>query len=115
LRYTEPTGGYTGTARGCRGKPEGVAGIEIRWALLDHYPARVAELSNSAFDTASPWVKDFDEADRDKRVYYCGRWEVPAEGARGLSGKLRRRLCRNIPRECFRRGKGLHFTENQYT
>ncbi|MDR2419591.1 MAG: hypothetical protein LBD79_11160 [Treponema sp.] len=72
-----------------RGKPDGVAGIEIRWAILDHYPTSVEdELIKSSFDTASPWVNDFDEADRGKRVYYCGRWEAPAEGGKGPFGEI---------------------------
>jgi hypothetical protein len=71
-----------------RGKPEGVAGIEIRWAILDHYPATNKELINSGFDTASPWVNEFDEADRGKKVYYCGRWEIPTEGGKGPLGEI---------------------------
>jgi hypothetical protein len=72
-----------------RGKPAGVAGVEIRWAILDHYPVSVEEeLFKSGFDTASPWVNDFDEADRGKKVYYCGRWEAPAEGGKGPFGEV---------------------------
>jgi hypothetical protein len=71
-----------------RGKPEGVAGIEIRWAVLDHYPATVKELINSGFDTASPWMNEFDEADRGKKAYYCGRWEAPVEGGKGPFGEI---------------------------
>jgi hypothetical protein len=49
----------------------GVAGVELRWAILDHYPADVAEeLVKSGYGTASPWVNDFDEADRGRKVYY---------------------------------------------
>jgi hypothetical protein len=75
-----------GTER--RGKPPHVAGIEIRHAILDHYPVSVDELVNSDFDTASPFVKDYDEADRGKRVYYCGRWEIPKEGGKGPFGEI---------------------------
>jgi hypothetical protein len=71
-----------------RGKPPHVAGIEIRSAILDHYPASVDELVNSDFDTASPFVKDYTEADRGKRVYYCGRWEIPREGGKGPFGEI---------------------------
>jgi hypothetical protein len=58
-----------------RGKPHGVHGAEIRWAMLDRAPVSVEELSRSDFDTASPFTLKFDEADRGKRVYYCLRWE----------------------------------------
>jgi hypothetical protein len=72
-----------------RGRPAGVAGIEIRWAILDHYPVSVeTELFKSSYDTASPWVNDFDEADRGKKVYYCGRWEAPTEGVKGPFGEV---------------------------
>jgi hypothetical protein len=71
-----------------RGKPEHVKGIEIRWAMLDHYPQSIEELIHSDFDTASPWEKTFDESDRGKRVYYCGRWEMPSEGIKCPFGEI---------------------------
>jgi hypothetical protein len=72
-----------------RGKPEGVARIEIRRAILDRYPVSVEEeLVKSGYDTASPWVNDFDEADRGKKVYDCGRWEGLTEGAKGPFGEV---------------------------
>jgi hypothetical protein len=58
-----------------RGKPHGIHGAEIRWALLDHEPLTVEELINSAFDTASPFTLEFNESQRGKRVYFCLRWE----------------------------------------
>jgi hypothetical protein len=59
-----------------RGKPHGVHGAEIRWAILDHTPALVDELSNSDFDTASPFTLKFDERQRGQKVYFCLRWET---------------------------------------
>jgi hypothetical protein len=59
-----------------RGKPHGVHGAEIRWAILDHAPALVDELSNSDFDTASPFTLKFDEGQRGQKVYFCLRWET---------------------------------------
>ena len=59
-----------------RGKPHGVHGAEIRWALLDHAPASVDELTNSDFDTASPLTLKFDESQRGQRMYFCLRWET---------------------------------------
>jgi hypothetical protein len=32
-------------------------------------------LVHSDFDTTSPCILKFDEADRGKRVYFCLRWE----------------------------------------
>jgi hypothetical protein len=58
-----------------RGKPRGVHGAEIRWAILDHAPLSVAELLNSDFDTASPFTLVFDESQRGQRLYFCLRWE----------------------------------------
>jgi hypothetical protein len=56
-----------------RGKPHGVHGAEIRWALLDHPPKSVEDLINSDFDTATPYTLKFDETDRGKRLYFCLR------------------------------------------
>jgi hypothetical protein len=61
-----------------RGKPYGVHGAEIRWALLDHVPVSVNELTNSDFDTASPFTLKFDENQRGLKVYFCLRWESTA-------------------------------------
>jgi hypothetical protein len=58
-----------------RGKPHGVHGAEIRWAILDHAPASEEELAHSDFDTASPFTLKFDENQRGERVYFCLRWE----------------------------------------
>jgi hypothetical protein len=58
-----------------RRKPRGVHGAEIRWAILDRAPLSVKELTNSDFDTASPFTLVFDESDRGKRLYFCLRWE----------------------------------------
>ncbi|GMO51924.1 MAG: hypothetical protein Pg6C_17030 [Treponemataceae bacterium] len=59
-----------------RGKPHGVHGAEIRWALLNHAPASVDEIVNSGFDTASPFTLRFDEGQRGQKVYFCLRWET---------------------------------------
>ncbi|MDR0636498.1 MAG: hypothetical protein LBF87_05400 [Treponema sp.] len=58
-----------------RGKPHGIHGAEIRWSILDHTPASVDELTNSDFDTASPFTLKFDETQRGQRLYFCLRWE----------------------------------------
>jgi hypothetical protein len=66
-----------------RGKPRGVHGIEVRWAVLDRPPQNEEELIHSAFDTRSPLVLEFREEDRGKRVYLAGRWEIEREGKKG--------------------------------
>ncbi|MDR2738730.1 MAG: hypothetical protein LBB68_02730 [Treponema sp.] len=58
-----------------RGKPHGVHGAEIRWAVLDRPPVSEKEIVNSDFDTASPFTLRFDESDRGRRLYFCLRWE----------------------------------------
>jgi hypothetical protein len=74
---------YKDEKSGRRGKPAGVHGIEIRWAILDHPPTSIKELINSAFDTNSPLILEFDEQDRGKRVYMAGCWEIAREGEKG--------------------------------
>jgi hypothetical protein len=75
-----------GSAR--RGKPKDVHGIEVCWAILDHPPASIKELINSAFDTESPLILEFGEEDRGKRVYLVGRWEIEREGVKGDFGEI---------------------------
>ena len=70
-----------------RGKPAHVHGLELRWALLDAPPASVAELTNSAFDTASPYTFTFDETERGKALYLCSRWENNT-GGKGPWGEI---------------------------
>jgi hypothetical protein len=80
---------YHDSETGGRGKPAGVHGIEIRWALLDHFPTDIeGELTQSAFDTASPCVLKFAEHERGKRVYMCGRWEIQREGEKASFGEI---------------------------
>jgi hypothetical protein len=71
-----------------RGKPKGVHGIEVRWAILDHPPAHEKELINSSFDTKPPLTLEFDESDRGKHIYLCGRWEIEREGEKGPFGAV---------------------------
>jgi hypothetical protein len=71
-----------------RGKPKNVHGIEIRWAILDHVPSSIEELINVSFDTNPPLTLVFDEADRGKRVYLCGSWEIEREGEKGPPGAI---------------------------
>jgi hypothetical protein len=79
---------YHDSVSGKRGKPPHVHGIEIRWVILDHFPADIIELTQSAFDTASPCVLKFAEHERGLRVYMCGRWEIEREGEKGSFGEI---------------------------
>jgi hypothetical protein len=79
---------YWDAESGGRGKPTDVHGIEVRWAILDHEPTGEEELTHSAFDTRSPLTLTFGEADRGKRVYMAGRWEIEREGEKGPMGEI---------------------------
>jgi hypothetical protein len=70
-----------------RGKPAHVHGVELRWALLDHAPVSVEDLSHSAFDTASPYTFSFGETDRGRALYLCPRWENN-KGDKGPWGEI---------------------------
>ncbi|MDR1326143.1 MAG: hypothetical protein LBK00_08930 [Treponema sp.] len=74
---------YKDEKSGRRGKPDGVHGLEVCWAILDHPPMSIEELIHSAFDTKSPLILEFDEQDRGKRVYMVGCWEIAREGEKG--------------------------------
>jgi hypothetical protein len=67
--------GLTGKKIILRGKPKGVRGSEVRWAILDHEPLSIEELHESAFSTKSPFDFEFGEEDRGKIFYFCIRWE----------------------------------------
>jgi hypothetical protein len=68
--------------------PPGRSQDEVRWAILDHPPADLKELINSTFDTNSPLTLEFEEHERGKHVYLCGRWEIQREGEKGPDGAI---------------------------
>lgn len=70
-----------------RAKPHGVHGIEIRWAILSVPPADVSELTNSSFDTHSPFTLDFTERQRGQIIWFCMRWEN-STGQKGPWGEI---------------------------
>jgi hypothetical protein len=61
--------------RAKRGKPDGVHGAKIGYALLDTPPATVDDLVRSAFDPHSPFKLSFQENERGKALYFALRWE----------------------------------------
>jgi hypothetical protein len=71
-----------------RGKPKGVHGIAVNWAILDHPPASIDELNNFAFDTNPPLTLTFDESQRGKHIYLAAAWEIEREGEKGPYGPI---------------------------
>ncbi|MDR2898359.1 MAG: hypothetical protein LBU99_06030, partial [Spirochaetaceae bacterium] len=73
------------------GKPEGVRGIEFKWAILDTPPVSLDDLIHSAVDTATPHTFEFDERDRGKSLYICPRWEN-TRGQKGPWGEIEKAI-----------------------
>ncbi|MDR1215117.1 MAG: hypothetical protein LBK25_00375 [Treponema sp.] len=62
------------------GKPAGVHGAEIRWAVRDQHdvkdpPIEPTDLANSSFATKSPHTMEFSGAERGQTLDLCLRWE----------------------------------------
>jgi hypothetical protein len=70
-----------------KAKPKGQHGAEIRWAILESPPQSVKDLTNSAFDTNSPFSLEFDDTERGKTAYFCLRWEN-TRGEKGPWGEI---------------------------
>jgi hypothetical protein len=79
---------YRDEGSGRRGKPAGVHGVEVKWAILDAPPSDISELANSSFDTKPPLFIEFAEHERGKKVFLCGRWEISREGEKGPFGDI---------------------------
>jgi hypothetical protein len=58
-----------------KAKPHGQHGAEICWIISDTPIVDMAELTNSVFDTHTPFTLDFEGHERGKTVYFCLRWE----------------------------------------
>ncbi|KAA6302013.1 MAG: hypothetical protein EZS26_001829 [Candidatus Ordinivivax streblomastigis] len=56
-------------------KPHGVHGVNLGWAILDSPPEKWTELTNSAFDTKTPYHFSFDGDSKGKTLYIALRWE----------------------------------------
>ncbi|MDR0873624.1 MAG: hypothetical protein LBN27_09220 [Prevotellaceae bacterium] len=82
---------YTDSHTGKRGKPHGVAGAVIRWAILPEPPIDVEDLRNSILDTATPFSLDFREDERHQTVYFCLAWQN-TRGERGVWGEIIRAI-----------------------
>jgi hypothetical protein len=78
---------YVDSHTGKKGKPKGVAGAVIHWAILPAPPKDYAELYNSVLHTNSPLVLDFTEEQRDKTVYFRFAWQN-VRGEKGAYGEI---------------------------
>lgn len=56
-------------------KPKGVHGAEIAWEILDTSPENWKQLTNSSFDTHTPFRLSFEGEERGKKLYFSLRWE----------------------------------------
>jgi hypothetical protein len=63
--------------------------LQFAKQIASHPPKNIeAELFNSSFDTESPLILTFEEADRGKQLYLTGRWEIEREGIKGEFGDI---------------------------
>jgi hypothetical protein len=58
-----------------KARPYGMDGAVIYWAILDHAPSGIGELTNSVLATRTPHILEFTEQDRGKTVYIAMRWQ----------------------------------------
>jgi hypothetical protein len=70
-----------------KAKPYGVDGAVIYWAILDHVPSSLEELTNSVLATRTPYVLEFTEQDRGKTVYIAMRWQNE-KGRKGPASEI---------------------------
>jgi hypothetical protein len=77
-----------------KAKPAGVHGAEIRWMVADApQSVRLEDLVYVTFDTRTPFILDFHEEERGKRLYFALRWE----NSRGVKGPFSPIQNANIP------------------
>ena len=67
-------------------KPKGIHGAEIKWLIADEKPT-VDQLTNSTFDTRTPYTLIFNDEQRAKTVWICARWEN-TRGEKGPWGDM---------------------------
>jgi hypothetical protein len=70
-----------------RGKPDGVHGAEVAWAILASPPVNWTDLDRSTFDTRSPLRLTFEGKERGKTLYFAIRWEN-TRGEKGPWGEI---------------------------
>jgi hypothetical protein len=71
-----------------KAKPAGVHGAEIRWNVFDaQQEVYLDDLTNSSFDTNSPFTLEFTDRQRGKVLYFALRWEN-TRGEKGPFGPI---------------------------
>ncbi|MDR2797304.1 MAG: hypothetical protein LBB80_03080 [Treponema sp.] len=58
-----------------KGKPAGIQGAKLCWGVFDEAPKNPEALPHSVFATRSPYILEFQEEDRGKRVWFSLCWE----------------------------------------
>jgi hypothetical protein len=58
-----------------KAKPYGISGAVVSWAVLDHPPVGVEELTKAVLATRTPHVIEFEDAERGKTVYVALQWQ----------------------------------------
>ena len=77
---------FRDSASSSAAKPKGVHGAEIKWLIADEKPT-VEQLTNSTFDTRTPYTLVFTDQERGKTVWICARWEN-TRGEKGPWGDM---------------------------
>ena len=77
---------FRDSASSSAAKPKGVHGAEIKWLIADERPT-VEQLTNSTFDTRTPYTLVFTDEQRAKTVWICARWEN-TRGEKGPWGDM---------------------------
>jgi len=67
-------------------KPKGIHGAEIKWLIADEKPT-VEQLTNSTYDTRTPYTLVFTDQERGKTVWICARWQN-TRGEKGPWGDM---------------------------
>jgi hypothetical protein len=70
-----------------RKKPDGQHGVEVASVIADTKPTDTDELIHSLFDTRTPLILTFKEAERGKTLWYAARWEN-TRGEKGIWSEI---------------------------
>ena len=64
---------YRETESNSSARPKGINGAEIKWLIADEKPS-IGELTQSRFNTRSPYTLILTDLERTKKVWICARW-----------------------------------------
>jgi hypothetical protein len=76
-----------GESETSKAKPAGQHGVEVASVITDTKPTDTDELTRSSFDTHTPLVLTFKEAERGKTLWYAARWEN-TRGEKGIWSEI---------------------------